>query len=58
MVGVVPGLPLSAVALLFVANPLGDATKGSPPRRTASVVRGPVFATFGSATYCFIRLFV
>ena len=35
-----------------------EATKGVPPSRSVRIVRGLVFAAFGSASYSFVRLFV
>ena len=56
-----------ALALFALAALLGmtghaavvdEATKGIPPSKSVRIVRGLVFATFGSASYGFVRLFV
>ena len=45
-------------AMTGQAAVVDDATRGIAPARTARILRGLVFATFGSASYAFIRLFV
>ena len=45
-------------AMAGQAAVVDDATNGIAPGRTARIVRGLVFATFGSASYAFVRLFV
>ena len=55
-------LGLFALAALMAmtgqATVVDEATKGITPGRSARVIRGLVFATFGSASYWFVRLFV
>jgi hypothetical protein len=45
-------------AMTGQAAVVDDATRGVAPGKTARIVRGLVFATFGSASYAFVRLFV
>ena len=46
------------VGMTGQATVVDEATKGIAPGKTARLLRGLVFATFGSASYAFIRLFV
>ena len=48
----------SLVGMTGQATVVDEATKGIPPGKTARILRGLMFATFGSASYGFIRLFV
>ena len=55
-------LALFALAALLgmtgQATVVDEATKGIAASKSARVMRGLVFATFGSASYAFVRLFV